>query len=191
MFDRHSTLQTRLLSEVCFEFFIHACHSWTFMDLVNFCFDCCFISIASYNLKHWNSSKAAHHQYFFNLYCCQNSCFYHLISYILINSPFFHFFRFNIHNRALKAIQKLRTHRDVVHILYLFISITQQTFFPGRGWCYSLRYISKPLAHTYFRYTRSIFHCPLIHSCHVCISNLIFTCHGLEYLSCTILSSFD
>ena len=48
--------------------------------------------------------------------------------------------------------------------------------------CYRLRYISKPLAHTYFRYTRFIFHYPLIHSCHVCISNLICTYHGLEYI---------
>jgi hypothetical protein len=40
----------------------------------------------------------------------------------------------------------------------------------------------KSAVYMYFRYTRSIFHCPLIHSCHVCISNLTFTCHGLEYL---------
>ena len=72
------------------------------------------------------------------------SVFYHLISYIILYSQFCYVSRFNMNIRALIAIKKLRTHRDVVFILYSFISITQQTFFPGRGWCYSLRYISKP-----------------------------------------------
>jgi hypothetical protein len=52
----------------------------------------------------YSDSNATRQQYFFNLLCCQNSGFYHLISYILLYSQFFHLSRFNIHNRALKAI---------------------------------------------------------------------------------------
>ena len=55
------------------------------------------------------------------------------------------------------------------------------------GWCYSLRYIV-PLVFMYFRLTRYTFHSLLVQSlCCAFISDLTFTCHGLDQLLRTTL----
>ena len=156
-----------------------------------FCFDCCFISTNSESSESLQFFKCHAPTTFFLIYYVAKIpvfTIYFSIPYSILNS-----FTFLVLISTLNSnnnIEITNSLRCSIHSIFISLNHTTNVF-PGRGWCYSLRYISKLLAHTYFRYTRSIFHCPLIHSCHVCISNLIFTCHGLEYLSCTFLSSFD